>query len=66
MHRAIRLVLMDQFGTDLAEQIPLLYGGSVKADNAKELFAQHDVDGGLVGGASLKSREFADIAKSFK
>ncbi len=65
MHRAIRLILIDQYGTEVAENISILYGGSVKAGNAKELFAQTDVDGGLVGGASLDSRGFADIAKSF-
>jgi len=47
----------------VAESIAILYGGSVKADNAKELFACPDVDGGLVGGASLKSREFVEIIK---
>ncbi|MBK5279580.1 MAG: triose-phosphate isomerase, partial [Bacteroidia bacterium] len=47
----------------VAENISILYGGSVKADNAKELFSCADVDGGLVGGASLKSREFVEIVK---
>ena len=65
MHRAIRLMLIDQYGTEVAESISILYGGSVKPGNAEELFAQGDVDGGLVGGASLDSRGFADIAKSF-
>jgi len=64
MHRSIRLMLIDQYGTDVAEEISILYGGSVKPNNAGELFAQTDVDGGLVGGASLDSRGFADIAKS--
>lgn len=48
----------------MADNVGILYGGSVNAANAKELFACADVDGGLVGGASLKSREFADIVKS--
>jgi triosephosphate isomerase len=47
----------------VANEISILYGGSVKADNAKELFSCPDVDGGLVGGASLKSREFVEIIK---
>jgi triosephosphate isomerase (TIM) len=65
MHAAIRGMISDLFGNSLADILPILYGGSVNAGNARELFAQPDVDGGLVGGASLKSREFADIAKSF-
>lgn len=65
MHRSIRLMLMDQYGTEIAEEISILYGGSVKPDNAQELFSRSDVDGGLVGGASLDSRGFANIAKSF-
>lgn len=64
MHVVIRKHLASKFGEDTASIIPILYGGSVKADNAKELFACADVDGGLVGGASLKSREFVDIIKS--
>lgn len=48
-------------GTDVAEMVRVLYGGSVKASNAKELFAQADIDGGLVGGASLDPYEFAQI-----
>jgi len=65
MHRVIREKLASTYGKQVAESISILYGGSVKADNAKELFAQPDVDGGLVGGASLKSRDFTDIAKAF-
>jgi triosephosphate isomerase len=49
----------------VADEISILYGGSVGAGNAVELFSQPDVDGGLVGGASLKSRDFTDISKSF-
>ncbi len=64
MHLAIRLMLMDQYG-DVADKISILYGGSVKPDNAKELFSQPDVDGGLVGGASLNAQDFVDIANSF-
>lgn len=63
MHAVIRKHLASKYGA-IAENISILYGGSVKADNAKELFACADVDGGLVGGASLKSREFVEIIKA--
>ncbi|MDZ7647687.1 MAG: triose-phosphate isomerase [Cytophagales bacterium] len=63
MHAVIRKHLASKYDT-VAEEITILYGGSVKADNAKELFACADVDGGLVGGASLKSREFVEIVKA--
>jgi triosephosphate isomerase (TIM) len=62
MHAVIRKHIASKYGA-VAENISILYGGSVKADNAKELFACADVDGGLVGGASLKSREFVEIIK---
>ena len=64
MHAVIRKHLASKYGNEVADTISILYGGSVKADNAKELFSQPNVDGGLVGGASLKSREFVEIAKS--
>ncbi|HCM75946.1 MAG TPA: triose-phosphate isomerase, partial [Cytophagales bacterium] len=60
----IRKHLASKFGNETAALVPILYGGSVKADNARELFACADVDGGLVGGASLKSRDFIEIIKS--
>jgi triosephosphate isomerase len=63
MHAVIRKHMAGKYGS-VAENITILYGGSVKADNAKELFACADVDGGLVGGASLKSREFVEIVKA--
>lgn len=63
MHAVIRKELAAKYGNSVAESIPILYGGSVKPDNAKELFACPDVDGGLVGGASLKARDFIDIVK---
>jgi len=63
MHAVIRKHLASKYGDAVASEISILYGGSVKADNAKELFSCPDVDGGLVGGASLKSREFVDIVK---
>jgi triosephosphate isomerase len=62
MHATIRACLAER--TDVANAIRLLYGGSVKAGNAAELFAQEDIDGGLVGGASLKAEEFIAIARA--
>ncbi|HEY0742827.1 MAG TPA: triose-phosphate isomerase [Chryseosolibacter sp.] len=64
MHAVIRKHLAGKYGASVADNISILYGGSVNAANAKELFACPDVDGGLVGGASLKSREFTEIIKS--
>jgi triosephosphate isomerase len=64
MHAVIRRLLSSKYGQDVADEISILYGGSVNAANAKELFLCPDVDGGLVGGASLKSREFTEIIKS--
>jgi triosephosphate isomerase len=64
MHLVIRKHLASKYGQSIADSITILYGGSVSAANAKELFACPDVDGGLVGGASLKSREFTEIVKS--
>lgn len=63
MHAVIRQHIAGKYGKGIADTITILYGGSVKPDNAKELFSQPDVDGGLVGGASLKSRDFVDIIK---
>jgi triosephosphate isomerase (TIM) len=65
MHQFIRGLIAEKYDQETADGISILYGGSVKPDNAKELFSQPDVDGGLVGGASLKSRDFTDIIKSF-
>lgn len=64
MHAVIRKHLAGKYGAAVADSISILYGGSVNAGNAKELFACVDVDGGLVGGASLKSREFLEIVKA--
>ena len=66
IHAFIRGVLATKYGQEIAESISILYGGSVKANNAKEIFGQADVDGGLVGGASLMATEFAAIIKSLK
>ncbi|WP_100657123.1 triose-phosphate isomerase [Alteromonas flava] len=65
MHAFIRQ-LLSQIDSDLAQKIRLLYGGSVKASNAQELFAQIDIDGGLIGGASLKPEEFEAICRAAK
>ncbi len=64
MHKAIRKQLAEKWGEAVANDIRILYGGSMKPDNAKELIGQPDVDGGLIGGASLKSRDFVEIIKS--
>lgn len=64
VHQAIRTLITDQYGAEVATNTTILYGGSVKPANAAELFAQPDIDGGLVGGASLKSRDFTDIIKA--
>ncbi len=66
MHAHLRKVLAGKYGNDVADTISVLYGGSVKASNAKEIFSQPDVDGGLVGGASLIADEFITIIKSLK
>lgn len=65
MHASIRATLASKFGQATADEVSILYGGSMKPANAQELLAQADVDGGLIGGASLKSRDFIDIAKSY-
>lgn len=63
MHNKIRSQISKQ-NANLAQQIRILYGGSVKPDNAKQLFAMPDIDGGLIGGASLKATDFLEIGKS--
>jgi triosephosphate isomerase (TIM) len=66
MHRHLRSVLAGKYGESVAAEIPILYGGSVKGGNALELFNNPDVDGGLVGGASLVAQEFIQIIKALK
>lgn len=66
MHAYIRKVIAEKYGDEIAESITILYGGSVKANNAKEIFEKPDVDGGLVGGASLVSKDFGEIIRSLK
>jgi triosephosphate isomerase len=65
IHAFIRKVLEKKFGKRSADNTSILYGGSCKPSNAKDLFAQDDVDGGLIGGASLKSDDFIAIINSF-
>lgn len=65
MHAELRAHLASKFGAELADGCPILYGGSAKPGNAKELFAGADVDGGLIGGASLNADDFLAIANSF-
>jgi len=64
MHAALREHIAEKFGAQVADDTTILYGGSCNEKNADELFACPDVDGGLIGGASLKSREFTNIIKS--
>jgi triosephosphate isomerase len=66
MHAHLRSIIASQYGEAIANQVPILYGGSVKANNAKELFSCPDVDGGLVGGASLVAADFIEIIRSLK
>jgi triosephosphate isomerase len=65
MHRFIRELLGRMFDAEVADHTTILYGGSCKPSNAKELFANPDVDGGLIGGASLKADDFMAIVHSF-
>lgn len=66
MHKGIRSVLAGKWGPEVADAVTILYGGSVKGANAGELFGSPDVDGGLVGGASLSAPEFIQIIKALK
>jgi triosephosphate isomerase len=66
MHAHLRAVLASKYGENIASKISILYGGSVKGANADELFSQPDVDGGLVGGASLLADEFIQIIHALK
>jgi len=64
IHHFIRNELAKKYGEPLANEISILYGGSMKPENAKELLSCHDIDGGLIGGAALDSRSFVEIIKS--
>ena len=61
MHSFIRETVRQRYGSDIADEVSILYGGSVKPDNAREIFSKPDVDGGLIGGAALKAEDFAAI-----
>lgn len=63
-HKAVRNVLAEMFGKDIADKMIIQYGGSMKPENAKDLLGQEDIDGGLVGGASLKADSFFEIIKA--
>ncbi|WP_418636842.1 triose-phosphate isomerase [Winogradskyella sp.] len=65
MHAFIRKTLADKYGNDVANSVSILYGGSVKPANAKEIFSKPDVDGGLIGGAALKAEDFYAIVNAF-
>ena len=65
MHAFIRKTLADNYSEALADGVSILYGGSVKPSNAKEIFSKTDVDGGLIGGASLDAAQFTDIVNAF-
>jgi triosephosphate isomerase (TIM) len=65
MHLQIRQHVASKYGKELADDMTILYGGSCNPKNARDLFSNPDVDGGLIGGASLKSRDFIDIINSF-
>ncbi|MDQ3072744.1 MAG: triose-phosphate isomerase [Bacteroidota bacterium] len=64
IHAFIRKLVAEKFGERTAQEVPILYGGSVKGSNAKALFTQPDIDGGLVGGASLKAEDFLEIIQA--
>jgi len=66
IHGFIRGILNEKYGEEVSNSIPILYGGSVKPGNANALFSQKDVDGGLVGGASLKPEDFLEIGQALE
>ena len=65
MHAFIRKIVADKYNQEVADSVSILYGGSVKPANAKEIFSKEDVDGGLIGGAALNSEDFISLVKSF-
>ena len=64
MHAFIRAQIAAKYANDIAQQVPILYGGSCKPDNAREIFSCADVDGGLIGGASLNAKDFLAVIKA--
>lgn len=65
MHAFIRKIVADKYNAQVAANVSILYGGSVKPSNAKEIFSKEDVDGGLIGGAALNSDDFISLVNSF-
>jgi triosephosphate isomerase len=65
IHAYIRSLIAEKYGNEVAENTTILYGGSCKGSNAKELFSKPNVDGGLIGGASLKAADFKEIIDAF-
>jgi len=65
IHSLIRARIASTYNEKVAEEVSILYGGSCKAENAKELFSQKDIDGGLIGGASLIAEDFCQISNSY-
>jgi triosephosphate isomerase len=65
MHAFIRKIVADKYNQEVADNVSILYGGSVKPSNAKEIFSKVDVDGGLIGGAALNADDFVALVKSF-
>ena len=65
MHAYIRSIFINKFGVDIAQCLSILYGGSCKPSNAQEIFSKEDVDGGLIGGASLYANDFSQIINAF-
>ena len=65
MHAFIRSFISEKYGQDIANETSILYGGSCKPSNAAEIFGKADVDGGLIGGASLKAEDFVGIITAF-
>ena len=65
MHAFIRKIVADKYNQEIANTISILYGGSVKPSNDKEIFSKEDVDGGLIGGAALNADDFIELVKSF-
>lgn len=65
IHAFIRNLIAEKYGKEVADEVSILYGGSVKPDNAKDIFSQPDIDGGLIGGAALKLEDFSKIIEAF-
>ncbi|HBC77957.1 MAG TPA: triose-phosphate isomerase, partial [Bacteroidales bacterium] len=64
MHKYIRSLINEEYGKEIAAELTILYGGSCKPSNAAEIFSKPDVDGGLIGGASLKKEDFSAIVEA--